>query len=205
MNINQRSLFAIFFMSFQMGCSIEVIPIHYSQVNSAKNFKKGITRGKGAPGSFHKSWAFSGEGGGYRFDPTAIEIKNQKAKLLSKATLSPTEGAVIESSRGAPFLFIDEFKEVPGPDNQGKLKYQLSHDGSSWYFFNGKKWSQAGPSSGLANSADDVNAHIDQFHLDVGVGNLYFRAFMIPSPNGQLASLSEVKVSGIAPKIDGWD
>src|SRR4051812_30286046 len=55
------------------GCSLDVLPVHYSRVKSAQQAHAPIQRGPDAPGAFKKVWTFA-PGGGYRFDPSRLEL-----------------------------------------------------------------------------------------------------------------------------------
>ena len=55
--------------------------------------------------------------------------------------------------------------------------YQLSNDGVNFYYHNGANWVTATMASQSNNEAT-VQANIGTFHLDVGPGVLFWRAFM---------------------------
>ncbi|MBN1689294.1 MAG: hypothetical protein JW893_09345, partial [Candidatus Omnitrophica bacterium] len=80
------------------------------------------------------------------------------------------------------FADIGHFREKVGPEHRGALTYQISNDGSNWFYHNGRHWVVA---SGVteSNTADQIETRIRDFPKDVGIGSFYFRAFFY-SPSG---------------------
>ena len=192
------------------GCSLDVMPVHYSWVNSARNANKPIERGPNAPGAFKKTWNFT-QVGGYLFDPSKIEIAEGVARLKeSNEPKGPKystarEKAVMEASRNASYVALDSFVEKTGPKHQGEIRYQLSNDGSKWFYHDGKAWVSAFPVTHNSNTAQDVNSKITTFHTEAGAGNLHIRMFLISPKGAEPVELQEIEVGGIAPRTDGWD
>ena len=194
------------------ACSVDIFPVSSSRVKAARRVSKIEQTGPGAPGYFSHVWSFApaqtpgiATGGGYLMDPSKVEISGGSVHLKSTGAKFPANTQIIQATSGRPFVALDHFSEVTGPNNQGVVRYQLSNDGQRWYWFDGSKWSSATPHLERANSAAEVNAHIKSFTLDVGGGSLYFKA-LLASPNGtEPVELQKVEVAGIAPENDAWD
>ncbi len=191
------------------GCSLDVLPIHSVRLNSARLAMQPLQRGPAAAGAFKKSWNFN-QPGGFRYDPTKIEIRQGAARL--KPTPSPgrelafsRDWMVLETSSGRPYEAIDGFKEVLGPSHKGTVKYQLSNDGTKWFFHDGTAWTLAIQNPEKANSALDLNIHITNFHSEVGPGMLYVKAFLMSPSGSETLELKGIEVSGIAPMRDAGE
>lgn len=82
--------------------------------------------------------------------------------------------------------------------NGGEIYYQLSNDdGSTWYFWNGTAWAEAGASQ--YNTAVDVNAHIKTF--SPGTANFKWKAYLF-SDGGQQIILISVSLTYNPDGID---
>lgn len=77
------------------------------------------------------------------------------------------------------FASLSSFSETLGGSNQGTVRYQLSNNGTNWYYWDGSNWSAASNSLSHSNSAGDVNTNIAKFDDDVGPGDLYFKALLL--------------------------
>ncbi|OFZ54822.1 MAG: hypothetical protein A2428_01555 [Bdellovibrionales bacterium RIFOXYC1_FULL_54_43] len=188
------------------GCSMNFVPIHYSRVNSAKSAAKPLERGPNAPGAFKHVFQFSA-GTGYRFDPAQVDFSGGVVRLKRHPGPSgrfPSGRIFFETNSGVQFAALDGFAEVLGPANKGLTRYQISNDGSNWYYFHESRWKAATANPVHANSADEINAKIGHFHTEVGSGSLFVRAFLI-SKGSDPVEIRELQVLGIAPQTDGWD
>ena len=109
----------------------------------------------------------------------------------------PSDAPTIQPTTGQPYTELFTFAETLGPANQGAVKYQISNDGTSWYYHNGLSWVAA---TGFAqtNTAAEVNANISSFDNDVGTGTFYFKAFL--SGDGT----QQVQLDQISIETDGF-
>ena len=92
------------------------------------------------------------------------------------------------------FSTLTSFSESLGSGNAGSVSYQLSPDGTNWYYHNGSNWAAAS-GSGQTNSASDINSDIGSFHSEVSTGSLRIRAFL-NSNGSQAVELESVNVQG---------
>ena len=67
------------------------------------------------------------------------------------------------------------FTETLGAGNEGSVKYQISEDGSNWYYWNGSSWISAGVSD--YNTYSEINVNIDEF--STSANKIYVKAFLI--------------------------
>lgn len=90
------------------------------------------------------------------------------------------------------FTSLIEMNETLGAGNQGSVTYQISNDGSSWYYHDGSGWVPA--SGGIqTNTAADLSNNLITFNTEVGAGDFYFKAFL-NSDGSQACELDQVEV-----------
>jgi hypothetical protein len=83
----------------------------------------------------------------------------------------------IVTKKGVKYTQLSGFTEKLGPTSQGGVHYQLSPNGTLWYYHDGKQWKQA-KTKYQANPAADVNNHAPAFAQEAGTGTLYVKAFL---------------------------
>lgn len=84
----------------------------------------------------------------------------------------------ITNNTGQEFSEITGFSDSYASTSEGTyIVYQISNNGSSWYYWDGNHWVSAADSSD-SNIATDINDHISSFDTDVGTGTFYFKAFL---------------------------
>lgn len=191
------------------ACSLDIVQVPASRVNSAKLADKPQLRGPGAPGFFKHSWTFSGLAGtqpkGYLFDPSQLEFTSQGVRMKPGAK-GP---AVVVTQFGPAYSALDGFREQTPRENADRVRYQLSPDNTRWYFHDGKKWVIASPDPATTNTAAEIQNAIGRFHLEAAPGNIHVKAYFPdkPSPQGgsEGLTLETLEVRGVAPRTDGWD
>jgi hypothetical protein len=84
---------------------------------------------------------------------------------------------VIASNKSFSYSAIDSL--VFSKSGSCSINFQLSPDGSTYYFWNGSTWTTASGEN-LAESASSTNTsnNISSFAATAGTGDLYFKAFM---------------------------
>jgi len=112
----------------------------------------------------------------------------------------PGDNPTVRNSAGTTFASLASFAETMGGGNAGTVRYQISNDGTSWYYWDGANWS---PASGYAqtNTAADVSANCALFDDDVGDGEFYFKAFLHSDSASQAVELDRVDLSYAAVVI----
>lgn len=82
----------------------------------------------------------------------------------------------------------------------GSVVYQISNNGSTWYYWNGTTWASASNSS-QSNSSTVINTNITAFSNAYPSGTFYWKAFFV-SDGTQSSSLSNLSsVTNILPTI----
>ncbi|MBT3182229.1 MAG: LamG domain-containing protein [Deltaproteobacteria bacterium] len=90
----------------------------------------------------------------------------------------PTSNPTISNLSPAPkYSTILSFVETLGVDNSGTIKYQISNDGTTWYFYDGAEWSEASDYD-QTNIASEINENLELFMEDVGIGRFHFKAYL---------------------------
>ena len=114
-------------------------------------------------------------------------------------------------TEGFAFQEVIAFREILGSRNAGEVKYQVSNDYATWYWWNGANWvAESGGGFAEANDSTEINANIRQFDDDVGAGTFYFRAYLhsdgtVPveidgiSINIAQVTINEFQYKGIQP------
>ncbi|HOY64367.1 MAG TPA: DUF2341 domain-containing protein, partial [bacterium] len=88
----------------------------------------------------------------------------------------PTDSPTVVNDTGLSFQEIISFTEILYP-NTADVTYQISNDGSNWYYYNGSNWvAAAGPAQSNAGSV--LQDNIMTFHADIGIGTFYFKAYL---------------------------
>lgn len=95
----------------------------------------------------------------------------------------PIDKPTISNQTGPAFTSLTSLSEELGGGNQGTVRYQLSHNGTHWSYFNGAIWSAAATVND-ANTITEINAALAQFSADVGSGHFYFKA-ILEAPNAE--------------------
>ena len=88
-----------------------------------------------------------------------------------------SDNPTVQNNAGQAYNILDTFTETLSGNNQGTVKYQISNNGSDWYYYNGSIWASASGYS-QTNTASEINTHATTFKDDVGIGNFYFKAFL---------------------------
>lgn len=93
-----------------------------------------------------------------------------------------------------PFVTLNTF--IPNTSGTGEIRYQISRNGSDWYYWS-TNWTPATLGFSQSNSATDVNANISSFPTSIGQGNFYFRAYYNSGVSAILpATLNSITVTG---------
>ncbi len=96
-------------------------------------------------------------------------------------------------NNGVDYSELLEFIQTTGTNNEGTIKYQISNDKLTWYYWNGSYWINASNSS-ETNTSDEINAHLNEFNDEIGKGTFYFKAFFI-SDGIQQVELDQVSLN----------
>ena len=118
----------------------------------------------------------------------------------AEQTLYPTDNPTIYSQTTQTFTLLSAFTET-STLNGGAIKYQISNDGgTTWYWYN-SGWQATSAGYTEANTASDINTNISTFLT--GSGSFLFRAYL-HSDGSQLVQLDSVDIAGVplAPTID---
>ena len=110
------------------------------------------------------------------------------------STSTPTISNV--SGKAIAYTSLTSFTETLGSGNAGTVKYQLSNNGTNWYWWNGSAWASASSYS-TSNTASDINSHISTFSTQVGMGNLYYRTYLYASTSNTKVELDNIAIGFI--------
>jgi hypothetical protein len=103
----------------------------------------------------------------------------------------------IESRISQAYSSLTNFTESLGSGGcAGGVRYILSPDGTTWYYFDGSSWVTSDGSFAQANSAADIQAQISNFAGTTGGGDLTFRA-LFKSDGTQKCELDKLQVQGL--------
>lgn len=113
-------------------------------------------------------------------------------------TYDDTGEAFAELTSGAvDFATLSGFSADEGDNNEGTIHYQLSPDGTTFYYFDGSSWVEA-TDAAESNAESTVDANIDTFASDVSAGSIYFRAYLV-SDGTQEVELESVTFTYTSP------
>ncbi|MCX7000560.1 MAG: LamG domain-containing protein, partial [Candidatus Sumerlaeota bacterium] len=103
----------------------------------------------------------------------------------------PGDNPTVRNNTGQSYGTLTSFIETLGAGNVGSVKYQISNDGTNWYYWNGFNW-VAGSGYSQSNTVAEVNTNCGQFDDDVGTGDFYFKAFLHSDAAAQQVELDQV-------------
>ena len=111
----------------------------------------------------------------------------------------PGDNPTVQNNAGQTYAVLNSFVETLGAGNAGSVRYQISKDGTNWYYWNGSGWVAASGYS-QTNTAANVNTNCGRFDDDVGRGDFYFKAFLHSGAAAQQVELDQVDL-GYTPKV----
>ncbi|MFA7133343.1 MAG: DUF2341 domain-containing protein, partial [Bacteroidales bacterium] len=103
----------------------------------------------------------------------------------------------IKNNQDQSYSELLAFSELAGVNNKGINTYQISNDGTNFYFFNGSNWALAQGGVEESNAADIINTNISQFVTDVGTGEFYFKLFLNAPTHIEPAIIDDISLSYI--------
>jgi len=113
-------------------------------------------------------------------DPSKIQNNSGTLTLIDQGGGTyPTDAPYVTSTNPISYVNLGGFTQQLGSNNAGQITYRLSPDGTNWYWWNGSGWAPISVSSTIddANTAAELNDHLDEFAAQFGAGNIYIRAF----------------------------
>ena len=136
----------------------------------------------------------------FTFDTDSISVNARDDALMELRELSGEAPGTYSDARpaavikqGICYTTLSGFSETMGPENGGSIVYQLSPDGSDWYFFDGSRWKNAATEVD-ANTAEEIDEHIEGYAEKVGPGTLYIKAFLVSDGN-QKVQLESITIT----------
>ncbi|RYZ65531.1 MAG: hypothetical protein EOP09_14115, partial [Proteobacteria bacterium] len=126
--------------------------------------------------------------------PCSPELKDVLIGPAHYNTTVPT----IASTTAVSFYNINTFTETLGSGGcGGTAKYNLSVNGTNWFYWTGTAWGAANGTYAQANTSAQINSNAAAFGAAVGRTNLYVKAFL--NSNGQQAcELDALTIGGNA-------
>jgi hypothetical protein len=115
----------------------------------------------------------------------------------------PDDNPTVQNNTGQTYVALGSFAETLGAGNEGSVKYQISDDGTNWYYWNASNWVAASGYS-QTNTAAEVNTNCGQFDDDVGTGDFYFKAFLHSDAAAQQVELDQVDLGYTPIVISVW-
>ena len=141
---------------------------------------------------------------------TSIEPAPTDSVLPAESIYS-SEKMTIVNNTGIAFTTLSGFSHVLGSNNEGLVRYQISHNGTDWYYHNGSGWAlvatglTAEENYSFTNTVSGINSNISTYVSEVATGSFYFKAFF--SSNGmQKVELDSVSVNtgGVGNLGESW-
>ncbi len=102
--------------------------------------------------------------------------------LGTEVSLYPTDNPTITTKAATVLSYttLTSFSAGYGTNHAGEVKFQISSDGSTWYWYNSvtPAWEDVSGSGYLKSStATEINSQISNFPDTVGAGDVYVKAF----------------------------
>jgi hypothetical protein len=163
----------------------------------------------GTSATFFDNYPVAGQGAAWTISGiTGVQYLQYRATLDTYAnTISPVLKTVsfaqflnsspdLTTNSGYPYTALVGFDDSTGPSHLGTVYYQLSADGSTWYYHDGTTWAVASATVSEANTVGTVNAKISSFHSVAGPGTIMVRAFLNATGGAETIELLDVTVTG---------
>ncbi len=107
---------------------------------------------------------------------TATESPELTSIVIGPTHYDAGQPTVINGT-GEDFTALNSFSETLGGNNEGTTQYQVSHNGTDWYYHDGSAWTVA-VSFIESNTANAINAALSSFVTEIGTGTFYYKAFL---------------------------
>ena len=105
----------------------------------------------------------------------------------------PTDSPTVVNNTGLTFTKnLGSLSEILASDSAGSVTYQVSNDGTNWYYYDNSNWVSAS-GVGQSNAVTVLDTNLITFVDDVGTGDFYFKAFLT-GDGSQQVKLSAVSV-----------
>lgn len=116
---------------------------------------------------------------------------------VSSVEIGPTGryyagGPTIMNTTGIPYLALTSIAFTTG--GTCTPGYQLSKDGTNFYYYNGTTWVAGTTSSTTTSTGASLQAGLSKFVSQVGTGQLFFRAFL-KSTGAQTCEITDVDLN----------
>lgn len=111
-------------------------------------------------------------------DPSVSLGSEQAASSYDGVKILPASGGTHPA-----YTNLYSFTETLGGSNAGSTYYQVSNNGTSWYYHNGTSWTAVTTDSTDNNTVSQVNFWLDDFDTAIGTGSFYYKAFLISNGN----------------------
>ncbi|MFS8130858.1 MAG: beta strand repeat-containing protein [Candidatus Dojkabacteria bacterium] len=139
------------------------------------------------------AWSFSTSVEYTLSDEAKIEIQSGLVRLKDNSGYATDDPYVINNN-GVTYNTLSGFSEILGGNNQGSIQYQLTNNGTDWYWWNGSAWTVTVAGFSESNTAAVVNTNISTFPTDIGIGKLQFKAFLHAATSATQVELSNVNI-----------
>ena len=118
--------------------------------------------------------------------------QNCSLQKFSPGTYSSGRPSVT-AKNSATYLKLEQFLDTAGDGNQGEIHYQISRDGSTWYYIDGKdQWAEVTDRK-QGYTAPQINNKIVEFGRSYGSGDFHMRAILV-SDGTQKAEVTETAI-----------
>lgn len=135
----------------------------------------------------------------FQYRATFESDSPMEAARLKSVTVGPAHYdsslPTLTSLQGASFTTLSGFSETVLNTSDGQVRYQLSPNGSQWFYFNGSGWSSAANTSQV-NTVAQVNSNIARFKQDTNASQVFVRAFLISQDGLQSIQMSDITLTG---------
>jgi len=124
---------------------------------------------------------------------------NGLSPTLKSVSIGPTHydgtSPIVVNTTGTTYSDLSFFSATLGASNSGTVTYQLSHNGTSWYYHNSTTWVAA---AGVvqSNTAAQVASNISTFKSVIGAGTIYWRAYLTSASAAQACELDTITIAG---------
>ena len=133
----------------------------------------------------------------YRVNFTAPDqVTSPLFQALTVSSFDTSNPTLELTTSSRTFDTLTGFTELKESDHIGDVKYQISVDGTNWYYHNGTTWVLTTGGFSESNFATQINTNAATIASVIGSGTFHYKAFFNRSPGSGFIKLKGIRVTG---------
>jgi hypothetical protein len=139
----------------------------------------------------------------FQYEANFATVNTGYTPELKSVTIGPThypgDNPTISNNTPVTFAEFSAFSQTLGGGNAGTIEYTISHNNTTFYYWNGSNWvTSSGSFPTQTSTAAEVNTNAAQFDNDVASGSFYFKAYLNSANASQTVELDQLDLTYIS-------